>query len=160
MSPFAKEAVYRQYLKGATVKDLSLKFGILPQRVKAIVYQKHLYWEEVYPRLGETHMRACIEAEALYAAEYPFVDYGADLGIMSQLEAGVKVEKLNRTEQDSKHMDKKQKDHVEEYLATQVKAVRWTKVPEAFSGKGHRGWMLYDWVHHRRRGAAKPSQKF
>jgi hypothetical protein len=25
-------------LKGATVKDLSLKFGVLPQRVKAIVY--------------------------------------------------------------------------------------------------------------------------
>lgn len=38
MSPFAKELVYRNYLKGATVKDLSLKFGILPQRVKAIVY--------------------------------------------------------------------------------------------------------------------------
>jgi hypothetical protein len=30
MSPFAKELVYKHYLKGATVKDLSLKFGILP----------------------------------------------------------------------------------------------------------------------------------
>ena len=30
LSPFAKELVYRNYLKGATVKDLSLKFGILP----------------------------------------------------------------------------------------------------------------------------------
>lgn len=38
MSPFAKELVYRSYLKGATVKDLSLKFGILAQRVKAIIY--------------------------------------------------------------------------------------------------------------------------
>jgi hypothetical protein len=38
LSPFAKELVYRNYLKGATVKDLSLKFGILAQRVKAIVY--------------------------------------------------------------------------------------------------------------------------
>jgi len=38
LSPFAKESVYRAYLKGATVKDLSLKFGIFPQRVKAIVY--------------------------------------------------------------------------------------------------------------------------
>jgi hypothetical protein len=30
VSPFAKELIYRSYLKGATVKDLSLKFGILP----------------------------------------------------------------------------------------------------------------------------------
>lgn len=91
MSPFAKELVYRNYLKGATIKDLSLKFGILPQRVKAIVYQKHLYWEEVYPKLGETHMRVCLETEALYASEYPFVDYGCDLHIMAEMEKGVKL---------------------------------------------------------------------
>ncbi len=30
LSPFAKEEIYRAYLRGATVKDLSLKFGILP----------------------------------------------------------------------------------------------------------------------------------
>ena len=68
VSPFAKELIYRSYLKGSTVKDLSLKFGILPQRVKAIVYQKHLYWEEVYPKLGESHMRIAIEQEAIYGA--------------------------------------------------------------------------------------------
>lgn len=55
MSPWAKEKLYRQYLKGQTVKDISLEFGIMPQRVKAIVWQKHMYWEEVYPMLGETH---------------------------------------------------------------------------------------------------------
>jgi uncharacterized protein YjcR len=38
MSPFGKEEVYRNYLKGMTIKDLSLKYGILPQRVKAIVF--------------------------------------------------------------------------------------------------------------------------
>lgn len=67
------------YHKGQTIKDLSLKFGVLPQRVKAIIYQKHLYWEEVYPRLGEAHMKAAIETEAIYASKFPFVDYGADL---------------------------------------------------------------------------------
>jgi len=38
LSPLAKEQIYRSYLKGMTVKDLSLRFGILPQRVKAIVF--------------------------------------------------------------------------------------------------------------------------
>jgi len=102
MSPFAKELVYRLYLKGATVKDLSLKFGILPQRVKALVYQKHLYWEEVYPKLGETHLRVALETEVSYASEFPFVDYGADLATMSELEKGVRIEKLVRTDADAK----------------------------------------------------------
>jgi hypothetical protein len=30
MSPIGKEELYRSYLKGMTVKDLSLKYGILP----------------------------------------------------------------------------------------------------------------------------------
>jgi len=38
MSPFAKEKIYRLYLKGTSVKDLSLKFGCLAQRVKAVIY--------------------------------------------------------------------------------------------------------------------------
>jgi len=38
VSPFAKEKIYRMYHKGQTIKDLSLKFGVLPQRVKAIIY--------------------------------------------------------------------------------------------------------------------------
>ena len=38
LSPEVKERIYREYLTGTTVKDLSLAYGILPQRVKAIVY--------------------------------------------------------------------------------------------------------------------------
>ena len=38
MSPFVKETIYREYQKGMSVKDLSLKYGILQQRVKAIVF--------------------------------------------------------------------------------------------------------------------------
>ena len=38
MSPIAKEELYLNYQKGMTIKDLSLKYGILPQRVKAIIF--------------------------------------------------------------------------------------------------------------------------
>jgi hypothetical protein len=38
LSPVVKERIYRLYLKGATPKDLSLRFGIFADRVKAIVY--------------------------------------------------------------------------------------------------------------------------
>jgi hypothetical protein len=38
MSPFVKETIFREYQKGMTIKDLSLKYGIMQQRVKAIVF--------------------------------------------------------------------------------------------------------------------------
>lgn len=38
LSPIVKEKIYRAYHKGATIKDLSLKYGVMPQRVKAIIY--------------------------------------------------------------------------------------------------------------------------
>jgi hypothetical protein len=65
-----------------------------------------LYWEEVYPKLGETHVRICLETEALYASEIPFIDYGSDLHIMAEMEKGVKLQKLYRTESDSKLVKK------------------------------------------------------
>lgn len=36
-------------------------------------------------------MRVSFETEALYAAEFPFVDYGSDLAIMAEMEKGVKL---------------------------------------------------------------------
>ena len=92
MSPFSKEMIYREYQKGMTIKDLSLKYGVLQQRVKAIVYQKFLYWNEVYPRLGESHMRLALEREAMYAQRYPFREYGQDLHAMAEMEKGVQVD--------------------------------------------------------------------
>jgi len=100
MSPHGKEEVYRHYLNGMTVKDLSLKYGILPQRVKAIVYQKFLYWNEIYPRMGETHMRLAFERELFHAQNFPFIDYGLDLNEMAEMEQGVKVHKLRRSDVD------------------------------------------------------------
>lgn len=80
---------------------MSLKYGILPQRVKAIVYQKHLYWEEVYPRLGETHLRISMEMEMIYAAEFPFMEYGIDLNEMAQMEQGVRITRLSKVPTDT-----------------------------------------------------------
>ena len=38
VSPWTKELIYRNYQKGAKIKDLSLRFGLLPQRIKAIIW--------------------------------------------------------------------------------------------------------------------------
>ena len=117
MSPQAKEELYRSYHAGATIKDLSLKYGIFPERVKAIIYQKHLYWEEVYPRLGETHMRYTMELEMEKAAKEPFQDYGLDLKAMAEREKGLRVTKLAAGNVDIDKNNKKDRKEVEDFLS-------------------------------------------
>ena len=70
-------------------------------RVKAIVFQKHMYWNEVYPKMGETHQRLAFEREAMYASEFPFIEYGQDLFIMAELDKGLHRERLTETDYDA-----------------------------------------------------------
>ena len=157
MSPVAKERLYRSYHAGATVKDLSLKYGILPERVKAIIYQKHLYWEEVYPRLGETHMRLAFEREMSYAEEFPFMDYGIDLKEMAKRERGVRIARFSEKFTDTDNAEKEaEKKEVNEFLEKQ-RSRKMDKIPIDFVGKGPRGYMLFDMVHYRGKSAPKLS---
>jgi predicted TIM-barrel fold metal-dependent hydrolase len=69
--------------------------------VKAIIYQRHLYWTEVYPKLGETHLRLAIERDLLYASDFPFVDYGQDIAYMAEIEKGIELNRVVRSDIDS-----------------------------------------------------------
>lgn len=158
MSPIAKEELFQNYVKGMTIKDLSLKYGILPQRVKAIVFQRHLYWEEVYPKLGETHMRLALERELLYATEFPFVDYGSDLRIMSEMEKGVQMAKIKRSDIDANPPESIKKK-IEASLA-KMKPKKQDFIPEDFTGKGGKGYILKNWIIHRGYGAPIVSKRF
>jgi len=140
LSPFAKEQLYREYHKGMSVKDLSLKYGILQQRVKAVIFQKHLYWEEVYPKLGESHMRLALEREAMYAAQFPFIEYGLDLHVMAELEKGVKVSKLSTTEYDASPPPN-EKEHVNRYIM-KMRSRKSDRIPLELQGKGAGGYLL------------------
>ena len=46
-------------------------------------------------------MRLALEREFIYASTYPFVEYGLDLNVMSELEKGVKMEYISRTDYDT-----------------------------------------------------------
>ncbi len=91
LSPWAKERMWRDFHKGVSVRDLSLKYGILPERVKAIVWQREYFWKDVYPKIGETGMRLGLQLEMEYATYYPFVDYGIDLSVMAEREKGIEI---------------------------------------------------------------------
>ena len=158
MSPHAKEELYLLYQKGMTVKDLSLKYGILPQRVKAIVFQKHLYWNEVYPKLGETHQRLALEREALYAKEFPFVDYGIDLKVMADMEKGIELRKIKRSDIDA-NPPQEMKKKIEKRLQN-VKSKTQDYIPIGFVGKGGKGYVLKEMVKHRGLGSPMVNKDF
>ena len=73
-----------------------------------------MYWNGVYPRLGETHMRLALEREAIYASKFPFVEYGLGLNVMADLVNGVKMEYISRTDYDT-DPSKQDKETVEQY---------------------------------------------
>ena len=46
-------------------------------------------------------MRLALEREAIYASHFPFVEYGLDLRLMAELEKGIKMEYISRTDYDT-----------------------------------------------------------
>jgi hypothetical protein len=113
-----------------------------------------MYWEEIYPRLGESHLRLGLEREAMYAAEFPFVDYGCDLQIMAELEKGMQMKKVMRTNNTDAKLSEEKTKETNEYLA-KMRSRQYDKVPVKFEGKGPRGYICYDIVNHR--GASAPA---
>lgn len=63
-------------------------------------------------------MRLAMELEALYASDYPFINYGVDIATMAELEKGIRVERLTHYNVDSDCKVGKEKIHeAEEYLS-------------------------------------------
>jgi hypothetical protein len=95
LSPHATETIYNLYRDGWTINDISFKFGILPERAKAIVWCKRYFYDEVVSNIDRTMWRLGIEKEIMYAVRFPFVDYGVDLSVMALFEKGISNIKFN-----------------------------------------------------------------
>jgi hypothetical protein len=117
-----------------------------------------LYWEEVYPKMGESHMRLAFEREANYAADYPFVEYGIDLHIMAEYEKGIKVVKLSTTEYDA-NPPKVVADKIQKFFEKQ-RPRQADRIPLKLIGRGGDSYLIQDLICHRGKGAARVSETF
>lgn len=106
-------------------------------------------------------MRLAMELEALYASQYPFLNYGADLDVMAELEKGIKVERLtdNGTRESDMKIVKEKKQETHDYLA-RLKSRRTDKVPIKFEGRAEKGYLCYDLIDHRGRGSPNVTNTF
>ena len=108
-------------------------------------------------------MRLALETEASYAAAYPFVEYGLDLGVMAELEKGVKISHISTIEWDSdpaKHFDKPElMEHEKKLMALRTRSL--DQIPLEFSGQGYfRGYLLYERAAHKGKHSPRVSKAF
>lgn len=89
LSPSAKETIFHLIRTGVSLKEVSERFGILPERVKVIVWQKQMFYDEVLPRVSLSTVRLAIEAEEMYNSEFGFEEYGIDLHRLMEREKGM-----------------------------------------------------------------------
>ena len=102
-------------------------------------------------------MRLASEREALYATDFPFIDYGVDLRLMSEIEKGIMMAKVRRSDIDT-NPPPAIKKMVEDSLA-KLKPKRHDFIPENFTGKAGKGYVLKNWVVHRGFGAPIVSKR-
>ena len=62
----ACEEIFKTYLDGWTVRDISQRFGIHPRRTKFVVWCRAQYYLEVLPRMGFRHFKECMLMEIEY----------------------------------------------------------------------------------------------
>jgi hypothetical protein len=85
-------------------------------------------------------MRIAIEREAIYASEFPFIEYGQDLAMMGEAEKGVKITRLTTTEYDT-NPHRESKESVDIHLMKMRS--RWQdRVPLELHGKGGAAYLL------------------
>jgi hypothetical protein len=94
----------------------------------------------------------------MYATDFPFIDYGLDLKVMAEMEKGIKLVKVRRSDADANPPESVKK-RIEEALA-KMKPKRQDYIPEEFIGKGGHGYILKNWVIHRGYGSPKVSKAF
>lgn len=82
LSPQAMDTIYECYLQGWTVRDISKRFGILPERTKFCIWARAQLYDEFLPKYGWKYYYDALETELSIGEEYGYVDYGLDLDVI------------------------------------------------------------------------------
>lgn len=160
VSPWAKEEILRLYLDGWCVRDISLRYGILPERVKAIIWMRKTFYDEVFPRIDIKTVKLGMERELFYGEDWPWVDFGLDMDKMIQKERGVPVMDFQNP---NKPIDTKAEEDVErrmqKFLETKQKKKQ-DRVTEGFIGSGNKAYFLKSWLVYKGHGSERVTRAF
>lgn len=159
LSPTAKEEIYRRFLAGWTVRDLCLQYGIIPERVQAVVWQRRYFYEEILPKASLVDMELMKLMEMSYAMDFSYCDYGLDLDELNHREEGVPIINFNKTDVDVS-AGVVDGDLSMEQLKKSKQKRKYDIVTEKFHGYGTKGFYVKSWIVSKGRGSLKVSRMF
>lgn len=145
-------------MEGWTVKDLAYKYGLAPERIKCIVYDRDYFWKHIYPIIGESGLKKRLNEELEHARKYGIWEYGKDLKMMADQEQGFLVKQINRGEMDAKPT----KEHEANIAAElrKIKAKSNDHITIGFYGKGAKGYSIKEMILRRGNGRRRVSKMF
>lgn len=157
----AKFDLFENYLKGESIRNLSLKYGILPLRVRCIIWKFQYFVEHILPNASlETIKMAIFIEKEIIEKEVPTVDYGLDLEFMANEQMGVELKTTNfrripcnpppdpNYEQKHEQQLRKAKKPLQEFIT------------EKFIGNTWNGYYLCDMKKYRGNGSERVTKKF
>lgn len=156
LSPEAKDEIYKLHLQGWSVRDLSVRFGIMPRRVKAIIWMTQTFYDEYLPRMSIEDVRTLARVMPQFYRNT--VDYGLDLQYMSEAKQGVPLKRFSLKPEDL-FPTKEQAEKMEKLLQTQRRK-KWDMVTEGFVGRGSKGYFVKSWHVYRGHGSERVNKKF
>ncbi|CAD8147130.1 unnamed protein product [Paramecium pentaurelia] len=148
----AKFELFGLFNEGWSVRDLSIKYGIMPYRVKAIIYQKRYFFDEVFPHLPFEYVRDLIAIELYFEKQFGAVDYGVDLQQMRKVESGYLQTNFKTPDRnvDIAKLSDKEQERIKK-LFEEKKSKKYDIVTEKFQGQGNKGYYLKSWIMHKTR---------
>lgn len=158
VSPWAREQIYKLHLEGWTVRDLSVRYGLLPERIKMIIWNRQYFYDEVMPNCDLATIQLALEKEMMYNMYFPWVDYGGDLAMLAQRDQGIFFQRYRTTEIDAKP-SKEIQDKMEKILDNQTKK-KYEIVTENFVGRGSKGFYIKSWIVNKGHGSERVNRKF
>jgi len=158
VSPWAREEIYKLHLEGWSIRDLSIRYGLLPERLKFIIWCRQYFYDEILPNVDLDVIELALEREMMYSVFFPWVDYGKDLHILAERDRGVLFERYRFTELDANPpaVIKAKMDKM--YEETSKK--RYEIVTENFVGHGPKGYYVKSWIVASGHGSERVNKKF
>lgn len=150
----AQSDLYNLYIDGASLQELSLRYGILPKTAKRHICEHYIYWNMLYPKLGPIrHLKLMKKAEN--PKNVQFVDYGADLEEMAYLESVVPLRKF-----EYKKLDDSKVEKVADFLSKINPKRKKERYPVFFMGTFHHGYLIYNEMVRRGKAGCRPFNIF
>ena len=79
LSPASIQKIYELYMQGWNVRDISKRFGILPNRTKFHIWTRARLFDEAIPKHGPEYHLSGIILDEKKAAQTGVADYGIDI---------------------------------------------------------------------------------